>query len=241
MKTHKVGKMTILKIMFLSLTTILISSSVLAEENLTVVDHIEATTKDGFDNTGLWILGSGALATIVAFQFDQQTHDAWKDHQKMSADFSKYGNFWGTGIPEVIAIGGQIYFDKTNGIPAAEGFLIGGVVTHATKFLIRRERPDSNTKTALPSGHTQAAFSLAASMTESYGWKVGAPFWGLGIFTGLTRLADNAHWLSDVVAGATVGVLFGRAGYKHHRQIQPTVLFNDHSVDGAALALTMEW
>ena len=212
-----------------------------AEESLSVLDHAELTAKDTFDYTGFWILGAGAAATLISFQFDQQTHDAWTNHQHMSADISRYGNFWGTGIPEVIIIGGQIYFDKDNGIPAAEGLLIGGVVTHASKLLIARERPDSNTKTAMPSGHTQAAFSLAASMTESYGWKVGAPFWGLGVFTGLTRLADDAHWLSDVVAGATIGVLFGRAGYKHHRQIQPVVLFNDNGVDGLAMTLAMDW
>ena len=92
----------------------------------------------------------------------------------------------------------------------------------------------------MPSGHTQAAFSIAASMTESYGWKVGLPFWGMGVFTGLTRLADNAHWLSDVVAGATIGTLFGRAGYSHHL-VQPTVLFNNGHVDGAFVALKYAW
>ncbi len=225
-------------ILFICVANPCISKS---EENLSILDHVEITTKDAFDYSGLWILGAGAAATLISFQFDQQTHDAWANHQRMSADVSKYGNFWGTGIPEVIIIGGQIYFDKNNGIPAAEGLLVGGVVTHASKLLIRRERPDSNTKTGMPSGHTQAAFSLAASMTESYGWKVGAPFWGLGVFTGLTRLADDAHWLSDVVAGASIGVLLGRAGYKHHRQIQPVVLFKDNGVDGLALTLAMDW
>ena len=196
------------------------------EETQSLFKHVELTTTDAFDTTGLWILGAGTLATLVAFNFDQQIHDSWTNHQRMSADVSRYGNFWGTGIPEVIIIGGQIYFDRDNGIPAAEGLFVGGVITHTTKLLIARERPDSNTKTGMPSGHTQAAFSLAASMTESYGWKVGAPFWGLGVFTGLTRLADDAHWLSDVVAGATIGILFGRAGYKHHRQMQPVVLFD---------------
>ncbi len=220
----------------------MITSSVLkAEENPSVVEHINLTTKDAFDYTGLWILGAGTLATLVAFNFDQQIHDSWTNHQRMSADVSRYGDFWGTGIPEAIIIGGQIYFDKDNGIPAAEGLFVGGVITHASKLLIARERPDSNTKTGMPSGHTQAAFSLAASMTESYGWNVGAPFWGLGVFTGLTRLADDAHWLSDVVAGATIGILFGRAGYKHHRQIQPVVLFDNGQVDGAAIALRMDW
>lgn len=218
-----------------------LSSSNTFAEDLKFMDHVEKTATGAFDTTGLWVLGVGTAATILSFQFDNQIHDTWKGHQRMSADISRYGDFWGTGIPEAILIGGQIYFDKDNGIPAFEGFAMGAVVTHATKYAIGRARPDSNTKTAMPSGHTQAAFSIAASTTESYGWKAGLPFWALGVFTGLTRLADNAHWLSDVVAGATIGTLFGRAGYGHHRQFQPTVLFHEGRPDGAEVAFRMEW
>jgi len=220
---------------------LLIFSLAAHAEDYNFTEHAKATAKDGFDQTGLWILGAGGLATLIAFNFDNQVHDSWKDHQQMSADLSKYGDFWGTGIPETLIFAGQTYYDKENGIPAFEGFILGGVVTHSTKLLIGRERPDSHTKTAMPSGHTQAAFSIAASMTESYGWKVGLPFWCMGVFTGLTRLADNAHWLSDVVAGATVGAFFGRAGFKHHQQFQPTVLFDEGRVSGAGIAMRMEW
>ena len=219
----------------------LIFSTFARADELSFKDHVEKTAVDGFDNTGLWILGVGSLATLIAFNFDNQIHDSWKNHQQMSADVSKYGDLWGTGVPEALIFVGQTYFDKENGIPAFEGFVLGGIVTHSAKIVIGRERPDSSTRTAIPSGHTQAAFSIAASMTESYGWKVGLPFWCMGVFTGLTRLADNAHWLSDVVAGATVGTFFGRAGYKHHQQIQPTVLFDEGKVNGLGLAMRMEW
>lgn len=210
-------------------------------EGYDLKEHAVATAVDGFDRTGLWILGAGSLATLVAFNFDNQVHDSWKNHQQMSVDISKYGDFWGTGIPETLIFAGQTYYDQENGIPAFEGFILGGIVTHTTKLAIGRERPDSKTRTAMPSGHTQAAFSIAASMTESYGWKVGFPFWCMGVFTGLTRLADNAHWLSDVVAGATIGTFFGRAAYKHHQQIQPTVLFDGGHINGAGLTARMEW
>ncbi len=210
-------------------------------KDLTVWDHSKSTISDSFDRTGLWILGVGSALTLVAFHFDQQTHDNWKDHQQISAGLSQYGDYWGSGVPEVLILAGQTYFDRENGIPGLEGLILGGIVTHAAKIAIGRERPDSSTKTAMPSGHTQAAFSIAASMTESYGWKVGLPFWCMGAFTGMTRLADNAHWLSDVMAGATIGALFGRAGYRHHRQFQPLVFLNRGQVEGAGLTLNMEW
>ena len=49
-------------------------------------------------------------------------------------------------------------------------------------------------------------------------------FFALGVVTGLSRLADDAHWFSDIVAGATVGIMFGRASFKHHLEITPMVM-----------------
>ncbi|MEK6772934.1 MAG: phosphatase PAP2 family protein [Bdellovibrionota bacterium] len=218
----------------------IIFSSQCFSKELTPLEHGKKTTQGAFDSTGLWILGVGTAATALSFQYDQQTKDEWKDNQKMPRTTSEYGDFWGSGIPQALIIAGQIHYDKENGIAALEGLVVGSLITHTAKIAIARERPNSTTKTSMPSGHTQAAFSIAASMTESYGWKVGLPFWGMGVFTGLTRLADNAHWLSDVVAGATIGTLFGRAGYSHHL-VQPTVLFNNGHVDGAFVALKYAW
>ena len=78
-------------------------------------------------------------------------------------------------------------------------------------------------------------------MTESYGWKVGLPFWGMAVFTGLSRLADNAHWLSDVTVGATVGTFFGRAAYKHHQVLQPSIVFEHGRITGAGFAANWKW
>jgi membrane-associated phospholipid phosphatase len=219
----------------------LLSLPALADD-LTVLDHAEKTFTGAFDSTGLWILGGGAVATIIAHQFDGQMHDAWMNHQKMSPGISNIGQIWGQGIPAYALIATQVIVDKNNGIPAAEGMLAGGIVAQISKHAIGRARPDSNTKTSFPSGHTQVAFSIAMSTTESYGWAAGAPFWAMGIFTGLTRIADDAHFLSDVVSGAVLGALFGRAGYAHHRQVQPVVLFREEGrPDGAEVAFRVEW
>lgn len=129
-----------------------------ASDEMTFSQHATASLKGGFDKTGFWILGLGAASTLLAFSFDQQTHDTWKDNKQMSADLSHYGDFWGTGIPQALIFSGQTYFDPAKGIPAFEGFIWGGLATHTAKLAIGRERPDSQTRTAMPSGHTQAAF-----------------------------------------------------------------------------------
>ena len=223
----------------LILTNLLINKA--TGEEFSFEKHTSHTINDTFDTQGFWILAVGTGLTVIAHQYDQEIHDRWKNNQQMPRSISLIGDFWGTGIPEVLITTGQIYLDPQNGIPAFEGLVWGGLITHGAKYLIGRERPDSDTKTSMPSGHTQAAFSIASSMTESYGWKKSLPYWGLAVLTGASRLADNAHWFSDVTAGATIGILCGRAGFAHHKNIQPLVLFNDGKFDGAYINFNSEW
>jgi membrane-associated phospholipid phosphatase len=41
-------------------------------------------------------------------------------------------------------------------------------------------------------------------------WKVGVPSYALAGLVGASRLSQNKHYLSDVVAGATLGYIVGR-------------------------------
>ena len=202
---------------------------------MTVWDHARYTFEDAFDTTGLEILGVGVAVTLAAMTQDQAMHDAWNHNQRMNTDASGFGNFWGTGIPEVAIALGQLFFDTENGIVDSEGLASSFLVTEALKYSVQRARPDSTTLTSFPSGHTQVSFASATHLTKAYGWAVGIPMFALGVFTGLSRLADNAHWLSDVTAGATIGTLFGRAGFKHHVDLKPMVI-NDGGQGGGLIA-----
>jgi membrane-associated phospholipid phosphatase len=188
---------------------------------VSVGTHAKYSFLGAFDTTGLIILGVGVAGTAVAFSNDIQAHDSWVNYQRMSSDTARVGDFWGTGIPEAAVALGQLLLDSENGWVTTEGLLTSTAVTYGLKYSTRRQRLDSDTRTSFPSGHTQVSFALASSLTVEYGWWVGIPFIGMGVFTGLSRLADNAHWLSDVVAGATLGALFGRASYDHHFVVVP--------------------
>ncbi len=205
-----------------------------------ILDHSKSTMKDSVDSTGLWILGVGTIATVAAHQVDETNRNGWKDHQQMSVEAAKVGDFWGRGIPEILIIGSQIYLDPEKGVPSAEGIIIGNLSVEAIKITAARERPDKSENVSMPSGHTQSSFSLATSMTESYGWRVGLPFWGMGILTGLSRMADDKHWLSDVVAGATLGILFGRTGFRHH-QIAPVLIIENQRIEGGAISFRFDF
>ena len=49
-------------------------------------------------------------------------------------------------------------------------------------------------------------------------YKYASPWYGIGAYTiatgvGFLRLYNNRHWVSDVIAGAGVGILSARIGY----------------------------
>ncbi len=187
-----------------------------------IIRGLGHTFTDAFDAPGLAILGIGTVATIFATTQDQAMHDNWVNNQRMSKDMSGFGsNFWGTGIPEVLIAGTQLIWDEPDGIAHSESLVISTAVTYALKYSTQRSRPDSNTATSFPSGHTQISFCTATNLAISYGWVAAIPAYSLGVLTGLARLSDNAHWFSDVVAGAVIGIMFGRSSFKHDMYVSP--------------------
>ena len=67
--------------------------------------------------------------------------------------------------------------------------------------------------TAFPSGHTSAAFAVAASLSAEWpdapGW-VSPSLYGAATLVGLSRIYNNRHWASDVIVGAALGGFIGR-------------------------------
>jgi membrane-associated phospholipid phosphatase len=83
-------------------------------------------------------------------------------------------------------------------------------LTQGIKFAADRTRPDGSSY-SFPSGHTSSAFATAAVIQRHYGWKVGLPAYALAGYVGGSRLAENRHYLSDVLFGAAIGIIGGRA------------------------------
>ncbi len=92
-----------------------------------------------------------------------------------------------------------------------------GLATGALKEITGRFRPADATDQytfrpfsnhdAFPSGHATVAFALATSLSA----EIRRPWATAVLYAGATgtawsRLNDHRHWLSDVVAGATVGI-----------------------------------
>lgn len=93
--------------------------------------------------------------------------------------------------------------------------IMAGVV-NTLKTTTHVMRPDGSNNHSFPSGHTATAFMTATMLTKEYGQK--SPWIGIGAYsvasaTGLMRMANNKHWLSDVMTGAGIGIISTELGY----------------------------
>ena len=98
---------------------------------------------------------------------------------------------------------------------AFSAILMGSVV-NTLKRTTNVERPDGSNRHSFPSGHTATAFMTATMFNKEYEHK--SPWIGVGAYsmatvTGLMRMANNKHWLSDVLTGAGIGILSTEIGY----------------------------
>lgn len=93
-------------------------------------------------------------------------------------------------------------------------FLTGSVF--GLKKLTNELRPDGSDHYSFPSGHTAQAFAAAEFMRQEY--KDVSPWYGVAGYvaagaTGALRMYNNKHWMSDVLAGAGVGIASTKLAY----------------------------
>lgn len=93
--------------------------------------------------------------------------------------------------------------------------IMAGVV-NTLKHTISVMRPDGSNNHSFPSGHTATAFMTATMLSKEYGahspW-ISAGAYSVAAATGLSRMVNNKHWLSDVLVGAGIGILSVELGY----------------------------
>jgi membrane-associated phospholipid phosphatase len=111
------------------------------------------------------------------------------------------------GRPQITRAGGRL----------AASLALAGVTVNVGKFAFGRPRPEQSLdadgyvpfsgQVSLPSGHTAMAFALATSLADDIHrpWAT-VGLYGMATAVGWSRVNDNRHWLSDVAAGALVGV-----------------------------------
>ena len=112
-------------------------------------------------------------------------------------------------------------------------YVMSNIILTGTVFSLKKitavQRPDGSAYTSFPSGHTAEAFASAEFMRMEYkdrsAW-YGIAGYAMAATTGYLRMYNNKHWLSDVVAGAGVGIASSKLAYWLYPKIQHT-LFKD--------------
>jgi membrane-associated phospholipid phosphatase len=175
------------------------------------------TTKEN-----LYILGAGAGATLFASRFDGSIQRSGFNSDlfdgTLSDRFFDSGAVAGGGLVQFGAAFGTYAAGKISKDPGIESLgrdlvraqIVTQGFTEAVKLAAKRTRPDSSAQNSFPSGHTSGTFATATVLQRHFGWKVGIPAYGFAGYVAASRLSENRHYLSDVVFGATIGILVGR-------------------------------
>lgn len=120
---------------------------------------------------------------------------------------------------------------KTTTLLATQAYVVGGAMESLLKLLSGRQRPFVNTpeypgprstfhgpsyslheNSSFPSGHTTVAFAAATVFAMEYRDRPLVPIisYSAATLIGLSRITENKHWASDVLAGAALGYVTGR-------------------------------
>ncbi|MDG1811409.1 MAG: phosphatase PAP2 family protein [Polaribacter sp.] len=152
-------------------------------------------------------------------------------------DFSQYSPFLTVYGLNAIGIKGKNNF-KDRTIILGTAYLIMGGTVNIIKRTGNVERPDGSSKNSFPSGHTATAFMGAEFLYQEYKdvsiW-YGVAGYVVATGTGMFRMYNNRHWLTDVAAGAGIGILSTKIAYWIHPLIKRTIFKDRESANGIVM------
>jgi hypothetical protein len=163
------------------------------------------------------ILGVGGAVSAGVKTQDRRITNAAAGSASLDTVF-EVGDVLGGGVVQVgaafatFAIGRAVHSPRvaTIGSELVRAQAVNAVITQGLKLSVGRTRPDG-ARYSFPSGHSSATFATATVLQRNLGWKVGVPAYGLAAYVAGSRLQENRHYLSDVMFGAAVGIVAGRA------------------------------
>jgi len=184
-----------------------------------------------------WTQAAIAVASVVLLsQEDSRIDSAFQRNRSAQTDsFSSavrpFGTYGAVGL-SVASLGAGLVFKnaewRETGRDAIEAELFAaGIVTPALKVIVGRYRPSQGSdadefqplsgKQSFPSGEATEAFAVASVFAaRSRGWVVPVVAYTLASGVALARMNANAHFASDVVAGAFIGTAIGHSIVHRH-------------------------
>ncbi len=165
----------------------------------------------------VWLLGAATCAVLLVDQdlYDQVTADPRNpEMERLGGALTDLG----TGLAALGICGLVALDDAKAGYLAANAVIYSGIGCTALKVLLGRARPQMGDGpyaftgpciregyNSMPSGHSATAFALATVLARQYP-KYRALFYTGAALVALSRVYERAHWPSDTLVGAAIGV-----------------------------------
>ncbi len=192
-----------------------------------------------FDKNEWLITGLGVTAIVGTMAFsDKSLQKETQEHRNKTKDnlakaFEPFGAESSLGILGAFELEGYAFSDETAKAVAHDGIssslIASGLITPSLKYIIGRARPNKgegahhfrffSSDASFPSGHVTQAFAVASVIADHYdSWWVKAVSYGTASMVGYARMEQNAHFASDVLAGALIGTFVGRSIVSFNKQ-----------------------
>ena len=179
------------------------------------IDRLASSQAFRMTYIGVPLVAGGLLVKSEDDHFRSLRNDYLPQFRHHADDYLQY-------LPAAVMLGMKIGGVESRSswgrMLASDAFsaLLMDSVVNTLKQTTHVTRPDGSNSHSFPSGHTATAFMTATMLTKEYGHK--SPWIGIGAYsvataTGLMRMANNKHWLSDVLTGAGIGILSTETGY----------------------------
>ena len=171
----------------------------------------------------LFVAGWAIKGDKAMFRVNQTAEQGGKKNTQLLTDFKTgiddYTQFFGPAAVVGLKLGG---YEGRSDWPrllasAAMSYAIMAGFVNGIKYTAKEMRPDGSTANSWPSGHTATSFVGATLLHKEYGL-TRSPWWsvagyGVATATGVMRVLNNRHWISDVMSGAGIGIMSTELGY----------------------------
>ena len=176
-----------------------------------------------FVGVPLFVAGWALKSDKAMFRVNAKADQGGKSNTQLLTDFKTgiddYAQYFGPAMVVGLKLGG---YEGRSDWPrllssAAMSYAIMAAFVNGIKYTAKEMRPDGSTANSWPSGHTATAFVGASLLHKEYGL-TRSPWWsvagyGVATATGVMRVLNNRHWISDVMSGAGIGILSTELGY----------------------------
>lgn len=174
----------------------------------------------------LYIAIAGGGLALAAHPADQNFNRRLISHDDLVNTAFEPGKIVGqTPVMMGAAIATYVYGRGTDqpkvshiGMDLLRAQIVDQALTEALKLSTHRERPNHSNHQSFPSGHASITFASATVIERHLGWRESLLGYSIAAYVAASRLHDNRHYLSDVLFGAAVGALSGRAVTQHGRE-----------------------